>query len=93
MNTQQMLELGQECGLQYVSEAYSNVMNHWDMFFTYANVDAELDEFRKELIECGLLKPKGTVHEDMYYTFGDTTIKEALGSLSETPYVKSGRGY
>lgn len=89
MNTQQMLELGQECGLQYVSEAYSNVMNHWDAFFTYANHEAEIKAFHDELKEVGLL----TLCEDEYFTFGDTTIKEALGSLSETPYVKSGRGY
>lgn len=93
MNAKQMLELGQECGLQTASEAYSNVMMHWDAFFTYANVDEEERVFRDELIELGFLKLKGEAHDEQYYTFGDLTIEEALRTLNATPYVKAGRGY
>lgn len=93
MNVKEMLELGKECGLKTVGEAYSNVMNHWDAFFTYANHEEEIHVFITELKEANLLVPEGMVHEDEYFSFGHTTIEEALQSINATPYVKSGRGY
>lgn len=80
MNVKAMLELGQECGLQTVGESYSNVMHHWDTFFTYENQAEEIKAFQAELKEAGLLKPANE-GPDVYYTFGDTTIEEALESL------------
>lgn len=93
MDIKQMLELGQECGLRTVGEAYSNVMNHWDAFFTYENQEEEIQKFREDLVESSLLKLKGQVHDDLYYTFGNTTIEEALESLKGTIYTQAGRGY
>lgn len=75
-----MLELGKECGLQTVSEAYSNVNLHCSSLFIYDKMEEEFEELHKEAKELGLLVPV-EVHDGHYWTFLDKSIDDALEVL------------
>lgn len=78
MKVKSMLELGNDCGLVTVSEAYSNVNLHAGMMFAYTAIEAELKELVDELKSMELLN----LNDDGYFEFLDITIKEVLETLS-----------
>lgn len=78
-----MLVLGKECGLQTLSESYSNLMLHWDAFFSYANYDEEAREFHEAMKQAGLLEAHGE-GDELYYVCATMTIDEALEALNES---------
>lgn len=73
-----MLEVGQDCGLVFAHEAYTNYMNHYDCFFDIENYSEQLGEFNRSLVPVGLAyrDASGRLHLDDY-----VTIEEALTRL------------
>lgn len=55
-NLRQMLDIGYGCGLQLVGEAYSNYMQHYDLFFFIANMKEQLDNLHLEMRIAGLIR-------------------------------------
>lgn len=55
ITVEEMLQIGYDCGLEYVDEAYGQVMNHYDLFFTI-DKPLEISIFQLLLREKGLLK-------------------------------------
>lgn len=51
----QMLQIGFDCGLTTVSEAYSQIMSHYDCFFLIEKINEQLQEFNERLEELGFL--------------------------------------
>ena len=51
-----MLEVGLNCGLETVGEAYCNYFNHYDLFFKISEYKEQHIEFRKELEELNILE-------------------------------------
>ena len=45
----EMLQIGFDCGLELVSEAYSQIMSHYDCFFSIENINEEVQAFQKRL--------------------------------------------
>lgn len=51
----EMLQIGFDCGLTTVSEAYSAVMMHYDCFFLIEKITEQVQAFNEKLGELGLL--------------------------------------
>lgn len=69
-----MLEMGKECGLKWLAGAYSNYMNHYDCFFTIANIEEEEKVFHDEMLSLGLLRR----NEDGKLCVNEMTIDHCL---------------
>lgn len=54
-NIQQMIQIGKDCGLSTLDEAYSNYLNHYDMFFLIEKYNEQLRDFVVDLAIAGLL--------------------------------------
>lgn len=48
-DVRQMIEIGMDCGLQSVEEAYYNYMNHYDCFFLIKNYQQQYRDFLRDL--------------------------------------------
>lgn len=68
-----MLNIGKECGLEMLEEAYFMYMNHYDVFFYIPNLATESAELTKTFKDLGLLE----VVEDRQ-CLKDITIDEAI---------------
>ena len=55
----QMLLLGKDVGLETLSEAYSNYMNHYDCFFLIDSFDQQYVEFKREIEDFKLTEKQG----------------------------------
>jgi hypothetical protein len=73
-----MLEMGKACGLDHLEEAYSNVMQHYDAFFTIES--NEMRDFQESLKDSPLTQQD----ENDLCTIADLTIDEALALLEKT---------
>lgn len=51
----EMLQIGFDCGLTTVEEAYSQIMSHYDCFFLIENINEQLQAFNERLGELGFL--------------------------------------
>ena len=56
ITVKQMLVLGLECGLEKVHEAYSQVISHYDAFFSIENFKAEHSKFLHDMFNQGLIE-------------------------------------
>lgn len=56
INVEQMLNIGRDCGLITVYEAWSQVQGHWDTFFEYDKFAEQQAVLNYEMIEKGLLE-------------------------------------
>jgi hypothetical protein len=54
-NVKEMLLIGQDCGLETLSEAYQNYMGHYDAFFSIENFETEMKEFINEMTRIGFV--------------------------------------
>lgn len=53
-----LLQLGHDCGLNTVHEAYSCMMNHYDAFFLIDKINEQVLEFHNSLVAAGLAESK-----------------------------------
>jgi len=51
---EQMLEVGRDCGLHTVGQAYGNYLNHYQMFFSLENLEGQTRAFELQLQQAGL---------------------------------------
>lgn len=72
-SVEEMLEVGEDCGLSTVAEAYDNYLAHYDMFFLIEDYTTQYISFVQEM------KEKELVNKDM--TIKDCTIAAALEGL------------
>lgn len=49
-----LLQLGYDCGLNTVAEAYACMMNHYDAFFLIEDINRQVSDFHKSLVTSGL---------------------------------------
>lgn len=49
INARTLLQVGYDCGLDTIGEAYSMVLSHYDAFFIIENIENELEELHQEL--------------------------------------------
>ena|ERR1019366_4819350 len=72
-NVVQMLEIGRDCGLSMLGEAYQNYMNHYDCFFLIEDYTNQYDKFVADLTVAGLV-----TYVDAFPHLLDMTIEQAL---------------
>jgi hypothetical protein len=72
MTVQKMLQVGYDCDLVHIEEAYSMITSHYDVFFLIENLQQELQEFFELLKNADLLTDTGHGYE-----FKDLTLIEA----------------
>jgi len=53
---EQMIQVGKDCGLSTLEEAYNNYMNHYDCFFLIEKFHEQLRVFAVDLALAGLLE-------------------------------------
>lgn len=70
---QQMLEIGQDCGLSSLDEAYGNYLNRYDMFFLISDFQNQMREFTEQLVILGL-----TEQYEGSLSLKEISIEEAL---------------
>lgn len=68
-----MLELGKNCGLSMLEEAYKNYMLHYDCFFLIANYEEQYNKFKKDIDMQGWIDLNGYLIK--------TTIEDCLKQL------------
>ncbi len=49
MTYEEMMAIGESCGLRTVSECYDNVMHHYDAFFEIDNLNEETFKLQKDI--------------------------------------------
>jgi len=54
-DVKQMLEIGKDCGLSTLAEAYGHYMCHYDLFFLISNYSEQYGVFRDNLIDLGFV--------------------------------------
>ena len=79
LNILEMLRIGEACGLDTVEEAFSDYMNHYDLFFLMENYHKQYNELIDELVRSKIV----TEVEKGKYTFINISIKDALILLGE----------
>lgn len=53
-----MIQLGYDCGLTTVTQAYSCLMNHYDAFFLIEQINEQVSESHNSLVIAGLAEAK-----------------------------------
>ena len=79
-----MLELGKECGLKHLDEAYGNVMRHYDAFFIIKST--QMQDFQASVIGLGL-----TETVDGVCTLRDLTIEQAIDVINQNSFCQLGK--
>lgn len=49
MTYEQMMSIGESCGLTTIRECYDNVMHHYDLFFNIKNLNEETLKLQKDI--------------------------------------------
>ena len=49
MTYEEMMSIGESCGLKTVGECYDNVMHHYDVFFKIDNLNEEVLKLQKDI--------------------------------------------
>ena len=75
---EQLLQLGYDCGLHLVEEAYSCMMCHYDAFFLITDLKNQLKEFHANLVAAGI----ATVANESAVNFNDLTLEEAAKKIN-----------
>jgi len=73
LTVEEMLQIGYDCGLNHIEEAYGQIMSHYDAFFYIPELDKQLESFKDKIIAAGLV--------DENKTLLDLTIKEAAEKI------------
>jgi hypothetical protein len=55
LTLEDMLQIGHDCGLTYIDEAYSQIMCHYDAFFRIDNLAQERKTFEDKLRAANLV--------------------------------------
>jgi hypothetical protein len=74
-----MLEVGRECDLTLLCEAYDNYMNHYYCFFLISDLTAQRQDFFNELYALKLIKP--VPDSETEFELLDISIADALRLL------------
>ena len=72
----EMLDVAEGCGLNTLEEAYSNYLNHYDMFFYIPEYGAQMKTFTEQCIEKGF-----TETFDSRLKLKELTIEQARSLL------------
>lgn len=75
---ERLLQLGYDCGLHLVEEAYSSMMYHYDAFFLITDLKNQLKEFHANLVAAGI----ATVANESAVDFDDLTLEEAAKKIN-----------
>lgn len=81
INVEQMLNIGRDCGLITVYEAWSQVHGHWDMFFEYDKFAEQQVVLNYEMFEKGLLELSEDGKTRYKWPEKDETIVDAMNRL------------
>ncbi|MGL4520839.1 MAG: hypothetical protein ACRCUJ_14525 [Phocaeicola sp.] len=81
INVEQMLNIGRDCGLNTVYEAWSQVQGHWDAFFEYDKFAEQQNVFNCEMFEKGLLELATEGSGKYKWPEADETIVDAMTRL------------
>lgn len=81
INVEQMLNIGRDCGLNTVYEAWSQVQGHWDAFFSYDNFYQEQSDLNDEMFEKGLLELSEDGKTKYKWPEKDETLVDAMTRL------------
>lgn len=81
INVEQMLNIGRDCGLNTVYEAWSQVQGHWDAFFEYDKFAEQQNVFNCEMFEKGLLELATEGSGKYTWPEADETIVDAMTRL------------
>lgn len=81
INVEQMLNIGRDCGLITVYEAWSQVQGHWDTFFEYDKFAEQQVVLNYEMFEKGLLELSEEGKTRYKWPEKDETIVDAMNRL------------
>lgn len=81
INVEQMLNIGRDCGLITVYEAWSQVQGHWDTFFEYDKFAEQQVVLNYEMFEKGLLELSEDGKTRYKWPEKDETIVDAMNRL------------
>lgn len=70
-SVKQMLEIGSDCGLDSISEAYHNYVSHYGMFFCLEKLNEQMQVFNKELSNFGIDDTPDMLIEDALRLLND----------------------
>lgn len=81
INVEQMLNIGRDCGLITVYEAWSQVQSHWDVFFELDKFAEQQTVLNYEMFEKGLLELSEDGKTRYKWPEKDETIVDAMNRL------------
>ena len=81
INVEQMLNIGRDCGLITVYEAWSQVQSHWDVFFELDKFAEQQTVLNYEMFEKGLLELNEDGKTRYKWPEKDETIVDAMNRL------------
>ena len=81
INVEQMLNIGRDCGLNTVYEAWSQVQSHWDVFFEHDKFAEQQTVLNYEMFEKGLLELNEDGKARYKWPEKDETIVDAMNRL------------
>lgn len=81
INVEQMLNIGRDCGLNTVYEAWSQVQSHWDVFFEHDKFAEQQTVLNYEMFEKGLLELSEDGKTRYKWPEKDETIVDAMNRL------------
>ena len=81
INVEQMLNIGRDCGLITVYEAWSQVQSHWDVFFEHDKFAEQQTVLNYEMFEKGLLELNEDGKTRYKWPEKDETIVDAMNRL------------
>lgn len=80
---EEMLQIGLNCGLSTVEEAYTNYLNHYDFFFFIPKLKEQSDKFTNELKAASLTRVfKDQVSGKDFLQIADESIADAANRLN-----------
>lgn len=81
ISVEQMLNIGRDCGLNTVYEAWSQVQSHWDVFFELDKFAEQQTVLNYEMFEKGLLELNEDGKTRYKWPEKDETIVDAMNRL------------
>jgi len=89
LTIEQTIQIAHDCGLNWLDEAYDNVMRHYDCFFEIARLNEQIAAYDKLFIDRRYTIAKGDhsiirplliveVAQDLGYTFQELIIPDPV---------------
>lgn len=82
LTIESMLQIGWDCGLTHIDEAYSQIMKHYDCFFLIDKLHEQIHDFAILLEEAGLVEDCPDQPDKKQLK--DMTIEEAAKQIGYT---------